>query len=57
MYVSPAGDFDHDGGRAGRYDIRDHRDLTASISYADFALTLLDEAQAPRHHRSHLAVT
>jgi uncharacterized protein len=57
VYVSPAGDFDHEGGHTGRYDIRDHGDLTASISYADFALTLLDEAQAPRHHHSHLAVT
>jgi putative NADH-flavin reductase len=57
VYVSPAGDFDHEGGHTGRYDIRDYGDLTARISYADFALTLLDEAQAPGHHRSHLAVT
>lgn len=57
VYVSPAGDFDHDGDGTGRYDIRDHGDLTASISHADFAITLLDEAGSPRHRRSHLAVT
>jgi uncharacterized protein len=57
VYVSPAGDFDHEGERTGRYDRREHGDLAARISYADFALVLLDEAETPRHHRSHLAVT
>jgi hypothetical protein len=57
VYVSPAGDFDHEGERTGRYGIRDHADTAARISYADFALILLDEAQTSRHHRSHLAVT
>ncbi|ADI09654.1 NAD-dependent epimerase/dehydratase [Streptomyces bingchenggensis BCW-1] len=56
-YVSPAGDFDHEGERTGHYEIREHGDLAARISYADFALVLLDEAETPRHHRSHLAVT
>jgi putative NADH-flavin reductase len=56
VYVSPAGDFDHDGERTGHYDIRERGDTAARISYADFALILLDEAEAPRHHRSHLAV-
>ncbi|MGW3495221.1 NAD(P)-dependent oxidoreductase [Streptomyces sp. NPDC001020] len=56
VYVSPAGDFDHEGERTGDYDIREHGDMAARISYADFALTLLDEAETPRHHRSHLAV-
>jgi uncharacterized protein len=55
--VSPAGDFDHDGKRTGHYEIREHGDTAARISYADFALVLLDEAETPRHHRSHLAVT
>ncbi|MBN6057269.1 NAD(P)H-binding protein [Nonomuraea sp. RK-328] len=57
VYVSPVGDFDHEGERTGRYEIGEHGDLTARISYADFALVLLDEAETPRHHRSHLAVT
>jgi putative NADH-flavin reductase len=56
VYVSPAGDFDHEGERTGHYDIREHGDTAARISYADFALVLVDEAEAPRHHRSHLAV-
>ncbi|KAB2340605.1 NAD(P)-dependent oxidoreductase [Actinomadura rudentiformis] len=57
VYVSPVGDFDHEGDRTGHYEIREHGDMTARISYADFALVLLDEAETPRHHRSHLAVT
>ncbi|MGH3680721.1 MAG: NAD(P)-dependent oxidoreductase [Natronosporangium sp.] len=57
VYVSPAGDFDHEGERTGHYDIRDHGDTAARISYADFALTLLDETETRRHHRHHLAVT
>ncbi|MDR8408661.1 NAD(P)H-binding protein [Nonomuraea sp. 3-1Str] len=57
VYVSPAGDFDHEGERTGRYEIREHVDPTAHISYADFALVLLDEAETPRHHRIHLAVS
>ncbi|MEO3876329.1 hypothetical protein ABGB18_46835 [Nonomuraea sp. B12E4] len=56
VYVSPAGDFDHDGKRTGHYEIREHGDAAARISHADFALVLLDEAETPRHHRSHLAV-
>ncbi|MEV5750113.1 NAD(P)H-binding protein [Actinoallomurus sp. NPDC052308] len=57
VYVSPAGDFDHEGERTGHYELREHGDAAARISYADFALVLLDEAETPRHHRSHLAVT
>ncbi|MEV0146678.1 MULTISPECIES: NAD(P)H-binding protein [unclassified Nonomuraea] len=57
VYVSPAGDFDHEGERTGHYEIREHGDPAARISYADFALVLLDEAETPRHHRSHLAVS
>jgi uncharacterized protein len=56
VYVSPAGDFDHGGERTGRYAIREHGDTAARISYADFAVVLLDEAETPRHHRDHLAV-
>jgi putative NADH-flavin reductase len=55
VYVSPAGDFDHERERTGHYGVRAHGDAAARISYADFALVLLDEAETPRHHRSHLA--
>ncbi|MFF5986677.1 NAD(P)-dependent oxidoreductase [Prauserella flavalba] len=57
VYVSPAGDFDHEGGRTGGYEVRTRTDPAARISYADFALSLLDEAVTPRHHREHLIVT
>ncbi|MEU3414900.1 NAD(P)H-binding protein [Streptomyces sp. NPDC006658] len=51
-YVAPAGDFDHDGTRTGRYRIADHADPANRIGYADFALALLDEIEAPRHHQT-----
>jgi putative NADH-flavin reductase len=57
LYVSPAGDFDHEGARAGHYRISEHGDAAARITYADFALALLDEAETPKHTREHLAVT
>jgi putative NADH-flavin reductase len=57
VYVSPAGDFDHQGERSGRYEIRNHGDMTLRISYADFAIALLDESETPQHHHNHLAVT
>ncbi len=56
VYVSPSGDFDHEGARTGRYEIRDHGDLSVRISYPDFAVALLDEIENPQHHRVHLAV-
>ncbi|WP_413802149.1 NAD(P)-dependent oxidoreductase [Streptomyces iranensis] len=57
LYVSPAGDFDHEGERTGHYRTCEQGDMAARISYADFALVLLDETETPRHRRSHLAVT
>lgn len=57
VYLSPVGDFDHEGERTGSYVEREQGDLAASISYADFAVALLDETENPRHHRSQLAVT
>ncbi|TQS25550.1 NAD(P)-dependent oxidoreductase [Microbispora sp. KK1-11] len=55
-YVAPAGDFDHDGTRTGRYLVADHGDMTSRITYADFAIALLDEVEAPRHHRAALSI-
>ncbi|WBB60199.1 NAD(P)H-binding protein [Streptomyces sp. WMMC500] len=58
LYVSPAGDFDHGAGRTDRgYRVSPHGDPAARISYPDFAVALLDEAESPRHRRTHLAVT
>ncbi|GAA3445700.1 NAD(P)-dependent oxidoreductase [Planomonospora venezuelensis] len=55
LVVSPAGDFDHGGARTGRY--RTAPAAAASrISYADFAVALLDEIDAPEHRRTHLGV-
>lgn len=55
-YVAPSGDFDHGGTPAGGYRIADHADRDARITYEDFALALIDEAEAPRHHRVAVSV-
>jgi hypothetical protein len=46
VWLAPAGDFDHEGGRTGHYTIRPHGDPSARISYPDFAIALLDEIDA-----------
>lgn len=55
-YLAPAGDFDHAGGRTGRYRIAGHGDPASRISYPDFAVALLDEIEAARHHRAPVSV-
>jgi uncharacterized protein len=55
LIVSPAGDFDHDGVRTGRYRTA-AADAASRISYPDFAVALLDEIDTPKHHRTHLGV-
>jgi putative NADH-flavin reductase len=55
-YVAPAGDFDHDGTRTGRYRVAEHGDPASRITYADFAIALLDEIETPRHHRAAVSV-
>ncbi|WP_030145095.1 NAD(P)-dependent oxidoreductase [Spirillospora albida] len=55
-YIAPSGDFDHDGAPTGRYQVADHADRDAGITYEDFAIALVDEAEAPRHHRTALSV-
>ncbi|MFE9664186.1 NAD(P)H-binding protein [Streptomyces sp. NPDC005955] len=55
-YVAPAGDFDHEGTGTGRYRIAEHGDPDSRITYADLAIALLDEIEAPRHHRSTVSV-
>lgn len=55
LVVSPAGDFDHDGARTGRYRTA-AAEAGSRISYADFAVALLDEIDTPKHHHAHLGV-
>jgi hypothetical protein len=55
-YVAPAGDFDHDGAHTGRYRVAEHGDPASRITYADFAIALLDEIETPRHHRAAVSV-
>jgi putative NADH-flavin reductase len=55
LVLSPAGDFDHGGARTGRYRTAP-AEATSRISYADFAMALLDEIDDPQHHRTHLGV-
>jgi uncharacterized protein len=55
-YVAPAGDFDHDGPRTGRYRVAEHGDPDSRIAHADFVIALLDEIEAPRHNRAVVSV-
>jgi putative NADH-flavin reductase len=54
--VAPAGDFNHaDPTRTGTYRLSPGNP-TALISYADFAIALLDEYDHPKHHRQPIGV-
>jgi putative NADH-flavin reductase len=55
-YVAPAGDFNHDGTHTGRYQIAEHGDPASRITYADFAIALLDEIETPRYHRAAVSI-
>lgn len=55
LVVSPSGDFDHGGTPVGRYRLAP-ADMASRITYADFALALLDEIEDPAHHRTHIGV-
>ncbi|MFF5405224.1 NAD(P)-dependent oxidoreductase [Streptomyces misionensis] len=55
VVVSPAGDFDPTGARTGGYRLSG-ADTAARVSHGDFAIALLDEIDAPRHHRTHVGV-
>jgi putative NADH-flavin reductase len=55
LVVSPAGDFDHHGPRTGRYRTA-AAEAASRVSYADFAVALLDEIDAPKHHRVHVGI-
>ncbi|MQY05736.1 NAD(P)-dependent oxidoreductase [Actinomadura macrotermitis] len=65
VVLSPSGDFDHsasdhsasdhEGSRTGSYRVAP-ADPESRISYADFAIAVLDEIERPRHHRVHIGV-
>ncbi|CAH0261112.1 hypothetical protein SRABI96_03428 [Peribacillus sp. Bi96] len=53
-YISPAGFFDPEGKRTGSYQVgKDHVILNSKgqsyISYADYAIAVLDEIEKPQH--------
>ncbi|MEO3742637.1 NAD(P)H-binding protein [Plantactinospora sp. B5E13] len=55
LVLSPAGDFDHGGSRTGRYRTAP-AEASSRVSYADFAIALLDEIETPTRHRTHVGV-
>ena len=60
-YLSPAGDFQADGARTGTY-ILGGEELTLNskgesvISYADYAIAMVDEAVNGKHIRQRISV-
>ena len=60
-YLSPAGDFQADGARTGKY-ILGGEELTLNskgesvISYADYAIAMIDEAETGKHIQQRFSV-
>ena len=60
-YISPAGDFQADGARTGKY-ILGGEELTLNsrgesvISYADYAIAMVDEAVSGKHVKKRISV-
>ena len=60
-YISPAGDFQADGERTGKY-IRGGEELTLNdkgesiISYADYAIAMVDEIESGNHIQERISV-
>ena len=60
-YLSPSAFFNPEGERTGRYTLGQDNLMTNSqgqstISYADFAMAMLDEAEEPRHIKQRFTV-
>ena len=61
VYVSPAGDFRADGERTGKYILGGEELVLNSrgesvISYADYAVAMVDEIESGRHARERISV-
>ncbi|MFD8494462.1 NAD(P)-dependent oxidoreductase [Amycolatopsis sp. NPDC059657] len=57
VWIAPVGDFDHDGEPVGGYRFGGERYVPDErITYEDFALAVLDEAETPKHHRQVVSV-
>lgn len=65
--VSPTTDFDREAAPTGTYRVASHADLGVAtfadfstgvgrITYADFAVGILDEIEDPRHRRAHFGL-
>ena len=60
-YISPAADFQADGERIGSYGFGGEELVTnasgvSRISYADYAIAMVDEAEAGTHARQRISV-
>ena len=60
-YLSPSADFSAEGGRTGKYKAGGEELMTNSkglstISYADYAIAMLDEAELPKHIQERFTV-
>lgn len=61
VYLSPAADFQADGARMGSYliggdDYFVNDKGVSEISYADYAIAMVDEIVNPKHHQARFAV-
>jgi putative NADH-flavin reductase len=56
LMLTPPMTFAADGERTGAYRTGGDAVLGERMSYADFAIALLDEIEAPTHHRTRIAV-
>lgn len=60
-YISPAGDFQADGARTGKYilageELKLNSRGESVISYADYAVAMIDEAEKGNHIRQRISV-
>jgi len=60
-YVSPAGDFQADGERTGEYQLGGEELLLnaageSTVSYADYAIAMVDELESGDHVRQRISV-
>ncbi|PTK88766.1 NAD(P)-dependent oxidoreductase [Staphylococcus gallinarum] len=55
-FISPAPDFQVDGKRTGEYQISDDEVIGTSVSYADYAIAMVDEAIEGNHIQKRFAV-